>query len=242
MVGKQTGRIARGIALGALSSLSLLAPAAVHADELYVPDAEVRCPSKSVLGDHHTSRKQPLVLPKDWTYIASSSMNWIAVMTQMQAVHCVETAWFEVADNYQRFDNRFLGFSWRGYEAGGYILIDSVGTGQSMDIGTKPSFSPDKTFFAVVQFSEAGWGGFEGFAVWRIYPGGITPMRVETTIPNLADWRIDRWEGEDCLHLSAIPHDRITDWNDLSQYRRDSYVAAPAGGWALTPGDICPTS
>ncbi len=240
MVGKQTGRIARAIMGAALAALACAAPASAQSSDSPT-DAQKQCPTEPILEGGYTVRKAPLKLPSEWSKSASASRNWIAVKTRMDAVLCIETSWFDVADNFERFDDRFLGFDWQGYEAWGYMLIDTAGTGQSMEVGIKPNFSPSNSRFALMQHSETAWGGFEGFAVWRIYSAGWTPERVETNTPFLADWRIDRWEGDDCLHLSAIPHERVTDWDDLSKYKRDRFVAGAAGGWALTPGDTCPS-
>ncbi len=243
MVGKQTGRIARGMMGAALAALACAVPASAQLGGAAAspPDAQKQCPAKPSIEGDYNNRDKPLALPEAWSAFASSSMNWIAVATELGTVHCVDTTWFIASEKYDQFDERLLGIAWQGYEAWGYVLIDTAGVGSSMEIGTRPVFSPSNSLFAVVQWTETGWGGFEGFAVWRNYPGGISPVRVETNVPFLADWRIDRWEGEDCLHLSAIPHERVTDWDDLSKYERDRYVAGAAGGWALTPGDTCPS-
>jgi len=207
------------------------------------PNARQACPSTPILAEATSlrTRRVPLVLPQDWLPFVSASRDWIAVRTQMDSVHCLETAWFDDADNFERFDDRFIGFAWAGNEAWGYVLIDTVGAGSSMDVGAKPVFSPGGYRFAALQVSEAGWGGFEGFAIWRTYPGGITPEHVDTQPPRMVDWRLDRWEGNDCLHVSAIPYDRIEDWENLTQYSRDSYVSGSATGWKLTAGNACPT-
>ncbi len=243
MVGQETIRTARRVSLASAFGLAatLAAPAFAQSEQSAAPDANTDCPALSIGEDTLRSRTDPLPLPDDWKGFAGSSMNWIAVRTELGTVHCVKTAWFDATKDYERLTDRFLGFDWGGYEAWGYMLIDTSEAGQSMDVGAKPMFSPNGFRFATVQFSDAGWGGFEGFAVWRVYEGGMTPEHVDTRLPYMADWRLDGWEGDDCIRLSAIPHDRIEDWEKLSEYARDSYVSGSATGWKLTPGSTCPT-
>ena len=243
MVGKPQGAIAGAMIAAAITVIaaSLASAVAAQDNSQVAPDAKRACPANPIMEDALRSRTQPLALPTDWSGFADMSMNWLAVRTRMDAVHCVETAWFDQVDGYDQLGDRFLGLAWQGYEAWGYMLIDTAGTGTGMDVGAKPALSPSGEKFATLHLSDAGWGGFEGFAVWRTSPGGMTPLHVDTHLPYMVDWRIDRWEGDDCLHISAVPQDRIANWEDLPTTARDAYVSCAATAWDIAPGSLCPT-
>lgn len=225
-------------ALPVVLACGIAAPANAQTETL-PPDANKACPNRPVLDDATLERDTELALPPEWAGFADMSMHWLAVRTQLGSVHCVETTWAINADAFEKLDDRFLGYEWNGYEAGGYTLIDTAGTGSSTDTGARPVFSPTSGHFAAVQFSDAGWGGLEGFAVWRTFTSGMSPVHVDTNLPTMADWRIDKWENEGCLHLSAVPNDRVVDWRKLAEYPRDRYVSRARDGWKLRAGDSC---
>jgi hypothetical protein len=206
-----------------------------------MPDLSA-CERLAVDPDAVSSRTMAPTLPREWTGIARSSRNWLAITTNIGATHCSYLGWYDEIETPERLGGRFLGFAWTGLEAWGYILIDPTGTGQVADTGARPHFSPRGRRFATVQWSDAGWGGFEGFAVYDIRRTDFVPVHVDTKLEYFADWRIDQWEGEDCVHLSAVPYERIdSNWENLPAAARDPYVAGAATGWRLTVGDICPT-
>jgi hypothetical protein len=186
-------------------------------------------------------RDEPLALPADWRAFAHSSVDWLAIATKAGTTHCVAIAWYDEAAEFERFGDRFAGFAWSGLEAWGYVLVDREWTGSELDTGTRPAFSPGGRRIAAVQWSDSGWGGFEGFGVWDIHVRDLRPAHIDTALPGLQDWRIDGWEDEDCLHLSAVPYERIEgDWERLATAERDRYVAGAPTGWRLTPGETCP--
>ena len=241
MVEQEAHRTARGLTAFGFIALALAAalPAMAHPDK--APSTGY-CDALPVDPETISPEQNPLALPDDWKDFAKLTDHWIAVKTRSDTTHCVSVDWILAGEDYERFDDRFAGFEWTGYEAWGYILIDTAGTGRDIDTGARPVFSPHGYSFATIQFSDAGWGGFEGFAIWRIAPKTIEPIHVTTDLPSLTDWRIDRWEDEDCLHLSAVPWDRIDgNWDNLPRLARDHYVAAAAKGWEIMPGEACPT-
>ncbi len=120
------------------------------------------------------------------------------------------------------------------------MLIDRSGDGQEVDTGAKPVFSPGGGRFATVQQSDAGWGGFEGFAVYAVHPRGFSPEYLEFGLPELEDWRIDRWVGENCIILSAVPRERLEgDYDRLPTAKRDEYISKAEDRWKLAPGSKC---
>ncbi len=242
MVGKATCRIAGAMIAIATASVALALPASAQDTPQARPDASAACPDRPTLEGAVPERDTALTLPAEWEDFANMSMHWLAVRTQLGTVLCIETTWAIDVANFEKFDDRFVGFDWSGYEVGGYMLIDTAGTGSVTDTGAKPLFSPDKGHFAAVQFSDAGWGGLEGFAVWRTYSGGMAPMHVDTFLPTMADWRIDKWENEGCIHLSGVPYERVKDWRKMEQYERDRYVSRSREGWKLSSSAECSKS
>ena len=223
-------------------ALANAAPLLAH-DREAAPDIAL-CDSFPAEPEAIKTREEPLQLPEEWADFATSSKNWIAVRTDFGVTHCVDTAWFETASDFERLNEKFVGFAWEGYEAWGYTVVHLAGQGASFDTGARPVFSPSGDKFAALQVSDAGWGGFEGFAVWRTYGNVIYPIAINTRIEiiPMVDWRIERWEGEDCLHISAVEwEDLNNDWKNLASAKRHPYVAGAAGDWAISPGQRCPT-
>jgi len=111
-------------------------------------------------------------------------------------------------ENFRQFaDGRFLGFSYLGYEASGYLLVDRAMSDADAVIATgeAPMLSPDGRWFAAVQFSGAGWGNLEAFGLWEVTPEGLRERLFDTALPAGEDWRVDGWAREDCVALSAAP-------------------------------------
>jgi len=142
---------ALGVTAGCIATPAQAAPDLAACDRLKIdPDAL-------------NSRTEAPELPADWSEIARASRNWLAVSTEAGSTYCSNIGWHDSYKEFDRFADRFLGLAWSGYEAWGYLLIDTTGTGNEIDTGAKPVFSPGGYHFATVQWSEAGWGGFEGF-------------------------------------------------------------------------------
>ena len=237
MVGQKTIRIAWKV-VAASTVLSIAAPALAHPDPAPSLAYCAAIPQQEL--DFEWDGEKSFALPEGWSEFAATSDNWMAVATRAGTTECVDLNWMFEGKDFEVLKDRFIGFNWIGYEAFGYTLIDRAGTGTVLDTGTRPTFSPEGFRMAALQSSESGYGGLEGFGIWHIYETGLKPIYLSSTMPFMADWRIDRWEGDDCLHISAIPFDRIEDWEDLSQYERDSYVSGAATGWKLTAGNTCP--
>jgi hypothetical protein len=189
-------------------------------------------------------RTKPLPVPRNYQMLITSSREQFAVATIYGGTTCVDTrAMTEVRTFTLSRDRRFLEFDWDGYEAGGHIVVDRTGKGQSIDTGVSPTSSPSGRLFAAIQQSEAAFGSLEGFGVWQVGVVGVRQLTLQEDIPRMADWRIDGWAGDACINLSGIPYERITDPGaKLSKFPRDRYVARPVGrGWVLTPSTTgCP--
>ena len=113
------------------------------------------------------------------------------------------------------------------------IVVDRTGTGRELDTGVAPVYSPSGRRFAAADLGEAGYGALNAFAVWQVERASIRQLAKHEEIPDATDWTIERWVGERCLELSAIPWDGYTGQADAP---RDTYRAREAGGWRIEPG------
>lgn len=244
MVTGGAGRMAQRL-IGLVSVLAALAPAhGAEARPSAAPDIALcnAFPSDpEALGD----REGALALPADWASMAMASRGWIAVKTEFDSTYCVDTGWMSDGKGFEGFGTRFLGFAWEGTEAFGYILIDRAGQGRAIDTGARPVFSPDGSRFAALQRSDANARGFEGFAIWQVHDNALNPYIVNAGPPlhPMHDWRVDRWEGGNCLHISAVAYESFGgDWERLPSAPRSRFVASAAKGWQIGAGQSCPRS
>jgi hypothetical protein len=183
-------------------------------------------------------RKQPLPVPAGLRAIVKADLLHYAVSTTAGGTVCVDTSWIEsVRDVTGAQDGRFLVFGWQGNEAHGHMIVDRAGRGQVIDTGVAPTFSPSRTLLAAVEMSESGFGSLNAFAVWRVEAVGVHESGRVEDLPSMSDWRIDRWTGENCVALSALPLDA----EEASRAARTRFAARPAGrGWTVTKGS-CPS-
>jgi hypothetical protein len=196
-------------------------------------------------------RETGLPVPHAFAGVVRSNLYHFLVSTLNGGTLCVDTSWmFQIEE--PTAEGRFLSFAWVGYEAFGHILVDRAGQGTVIDTGEAPAFSPNGEFVAGLQVSEAGWGGLEGFAIWRVTPTGLAKHFTLVTdkdgpLPEvfrgeLAEWRIDNWVGEDCLAISAASWDALEAvGEDFENAARTPFHARRDDGWAVKPGppDAC---
>lgn len=200
--------------------------------------------TKEAAKDFIDFERDQITLPKDWRRFAVVSKEWLTVRTKSGAIECVDLTWIGEMSGFETFGDRFVGFEWEGFEAFGYVLVDRALTGTVIETGKRPEFSPHGHIMAALQHSESDWGLFNGFGVWEVHDSGLQARYLTKNLPRpTTDWRIDRWEEEDsCIHISAIPIDRIGDnWQNLEQVKRDQYVSGFHNGWEVQPGTTCPT-
>jgi len=203
------------------------------------PDLSTCEPPVSPNGGERT-RTTPLPVPKALRPVLKSSLFHYAIATRPPGTICIDTSWKDTAENIALSpDGRFLAFDWMGYETAGHIVVDRTGKGQIIETGVAPVFSPSRALFASVEISESGFGALNAFAVWRVLPVGVRQVgQIDEAMPAMADWRIDRWSGESCIQLSALPLDAAPD----SRIARTRFAARPKGrGWAVARG-ACPSA
>ncbi|MDR2858297.1 MAG: hypothetical protein LBV50_10685 [Novosphingobium sp.] len=184
-------------------------------------------------------RKRPLPVPAGLRAIVKADLDHYAIATLGGGTVCVDTSWMESMEGFTGSQNgRFLSFGWHGYEAFGHMFIDRAGRGQAVDTGVAPSFSPSRALMAAVEISESTFGSLNAFAVWRIEASGVREIGRVEDLPSMFDWRIDRWAGESCIALSALPLDA----EEARKAPRTRFVARPKGrGWSVGRG-TCPSA
>jgi hypothetical protein len=101
---------------------------------------------------------------------------------------------------------------------------------------------------ASVPENESGEYQVDGVGVWQILPNRVVErMTVKRDdMPADMDWQIDRWSGNRCVELSAIPRATFEDFvrahngddspEALAKVRRDHFRLSPvAGTWRIVP-------
>lgn len=193
-----------------------------------------RCPARRLLEEGLRERTAPIPVPAEFSSLMASAMDNLAVVTLDGATVCVDSSWMEeIHDPRLSADGRFASFTWGGYEAYGHVIVDRSGRGQELDTGVAPVHSPSGRRFAAADLGEAGYGALNAFAVWQIEPTRIRELGKQEEIPDATDWTIDRWVGERCVELTAIPWDGYTGEDGAP---RDRYRARESSGWLIEPG------
>jgi len=238
---KALALILAALPVAALPVAALIAtPALAKAPDL----AACQRPSPENPGERQRTR--PLPVPSALTGVLRASVLNYAVATLGGETLCIDTSWMESAEKIALLaDGRFLSFDWLGYESFGHKLVDRTGKGQVIDTGVAPSFSPSRGRLAAADLSESGFGALGAFAVWQVTPTGLRQIANVTQVPEMLDWRIDGWAGEDCVKLSAIRFDKAPEDGDYAKAPRSRFIARPLrGAWRIvpaTPGS-CPAA
>lgn len=203
-------------------------PAAVAEPDL------AACPARELLEEGLRQRTEPLAVPAVFRDVMRSGMDNFAFTTREGATVCVDASWMEeIHDPSLSADGRFASFDWAGYEAFGHVIVDLSDAGQVLDTGVAPVLSPSGQRFAAADLSESGYGALNAFAVWQIEPAGIRQLGKQEEVLPATDWHIERWSGERCLELTAIPWDGYTGEADAP---RERFRAREAADWRIEPG------
>jgi hypothetical protein len=193
------------------------------------------CPARAPLEEGLRQRAAPIPVPAELRAVMASGMDDFAVLTQAGETVCVDASWMEaIHDPRLSADGRFASFDWEGYESYGHVIVDRSGEGQVLDTGVSPLFSVTGDRFAAADLGEAGYGALNAFAVWQIEQTGIRQLGKQQEVPSAADWHIERWAGETCVELSAIPWEGYTGEPETA---REPFRARAAGGWRIEPGN-----
>lgn len=220
---------------GIAAILSLLAAAAAPS----ASPSLAACPPVKQAERWERERKVPLPVPAAFRALIKADVTRYAVATLGGGTKCLDVSFIESVERMALSpDGRFLSFGWIGYEAYGHLVVDRSGKGQAIDTGVAPTFSPSRARLASVEYSESGFGSLNAFAVWRVEPTGLREIGRVEDLPSMSDWRVDRWAGEDCVVLSALPLDA----DRASRAPRTRYAARTgARGWSVAKGS-CPSA
>jgi hypothetical protein len=211
------------------------APAASPPAQVTTPDLAA-CAAMPPVEGTEVERKGPLPVPAAITALVAADRTHLAVSTLAGGTTCIDTSWMEDAQAMALSpDRRFLSFEWLGYETGGFVLVDRSGKGQSVETGARPVPSPSGRRLAAVEYSESGFGTLNGFALWEVRPQGLREAARLGFPEGLTEWRLDGWQGEDCLRLSAIRFENLPqDDAEEGKGKRDAWAVRRTGaGWAL---------
>jgi hypothetical protein len=189
-------------------------------------------------GDPELERKGPLLIPIGSRAVMAANRDFVAVRLLSGATFCLFAREWEEIEPPALFSNgRFLGFTWHGNEAGGYILVDRVGKGAKFDTGAKPIPSPGGRRLASLEWSESGFGSLNGVLVLDVLPGSLRETaRIGEMPEGLTDWRFDRWRSENCIEISSLPFAAMTnpDGSAPAGTPRKRFTVQPKGpSWAL---------
>lgn len=189
-------------------------------------------------GDPELERKGALRVPATLRRVIAANRDFVAVRTLTGATFCLfAREWEVIKPAVLSPDGRYLGFAWHGNEAGGYIFVDRAGKGAKFDTGARPVPSPNQRRLAALEWSESGFGSLNGVLVLDVLPGSLREAaRIGEMPEGLGDWRFDRWRGNACIDVSALPFTTMTnrDGSAPSGTPRMRYSVRPQGAtWAL---------
>jgi len=195
------------------------------------------CPKRQLLEEGLRGRTSPIAVPAALREVMRSDMDNFAFTTLGGATVCVDASWMEaIREPTLSADKRFVAFGWDGYEAFGHAIVDRAGAGQAIDTGVAPVRSPSGKRMAALDYSEAGYGALNAFAVWDVAPERLVEVTKIDTLPEMYGWRLERWRGESCLELSAISWDDFAEHGGEAEAPRQGFVARPvAGTWQVQP-------
>jgi hypothetical protein len=221
----------RGIGAG----LALILAVSLGAPARAAPSPNLRgCAPPEVPDSGERQRAAAIPVPPALRGLLRSSLYHFAVTTLNGGAICIDTSWIETAENLALTpDGRFVSFGWLGYETYGHYMVDRAGKGAAIETGVTPVFSPSRRRFAAADQTESEFGALSGLAVWQVDAKGTAEIARIADLPRLNGWRVDRWAGEACIELSALPTD--IDPAAARPGQRVRFRAGPAkAGWRVT--------
>jgi hypothetical protein len=103
-------------------------------------------------------------------------------------------------------NGRFLGFKYVAVEAGGYWIVDRARADATTVYGgdAEPLFSPDSQRFALLSSPQELDNLLGSLTVHDLLPQSAVLRFSTNLLPLAAGWRIERWQGNQCLIASFI--------------------------------------
>ena len=210
----------------------------VSAAAAVTPDLSA-CARPAPLESSERLRTAPVAVPAALKSVMRSDMESFAFTTLDGETACLDASWIETIDKASLSpDGRFASFDWFGYEAFGHVIVDRAGKGAVIDPGVKPLASPSGKLLAAIDITESGYGPMNAFTVWRLDPAPIGQLAVHEEVPAATDWKVERWAGEGCVELSAIPWEVYADPEAPADPPREAFHAR-AARWSVEAGR-CP--
>lgn len=199
-----------------------------------------QCPAASPLQRAGIARVAPVAIPagasKMLGSVVRSNETWLGVSSFSGRTHCVDVRLMSAVDNMELMQGgRFVSFDWKGYHPAGYpadghMLVDRTGSGQHVDTGGRPVFSPSGQHVAAAYQSETAFAQLEGFGVWQVTPGGLNRVALLSDLPEMQGWQVDGWASETCVNLSALPFSRAR-----GAVARERFIARKTGNsWRVS--------
>jgi hypothetical protein len=201
------------------------------------------CPEYPFVTTDVRERKSPLPVPPALSGVLASDLDHYAVTSLGGGTVCVDTRSMDRTSNLAlSADKRFVSWDWDGMEAFGHVVVDRAGPGVSVDTGTAPVASPSGGRLAAVDWSESAFGALNAFAVWEKAPGSLREIgRVDSPPEGFTEWKVEGWQGESCVTLSALSFEQSAE-GTRGKAARTRFVAHPKGAsWVVAPAgkDSC---
>jgi hypothetical protein len=150
---------------------------------------------------------------------------------------CIETSWIESTKDMELSeDGRFVSFEWFGYEAYGFKLVDRSGAGAVMETDLKPVSAPSGMLIAAYEHTESGFGSLNALGIWQVSANPVREVAIVQLPEGLTDWRFDRWNGENCIEISATSFEQLDEDGSRPGYTaRNRFVSRSIKGWEPEP-------
>jgi hypothetical protein len=143
-------------------------------------------------------------IPATLASFVSATETTITVKRDSGTPACLDVSYGDVDAWDSLAEGRLLGVGISGHEYNSYLVVDRDGTGEPIETGRAPIFSPSGRRFASVDVSEAAFGAFEALGVWEITDGSIKTLAgIEDLLDRGNDWRLVGWASEDCIIFST---------------------------------------
>jgi len=147
---------------------------------------------------------RPVKVPSQLATYVSAGATTLTVQRTNGVPACIDIGGVDVTSFDTFLHGRMIGAEIIGNEYNSYLLVDRNGTGNPVETGVKPTFSPSGKRFASVDISEAGFGAFEALGVWEVSGNSIRNLvTLEDILDRGYDWKLVRWASDDCVVFST---------------------------------------
>ncbi len=153
--------------------------------------------------DPDFSPERPVRVPPALQPFVKASDTTLTISTFGKAPVCVDISTADVRDLEVFAEGRLVGFALTGYEWDAYSIVDRAKPGSQIEIGDRPTFSPNGKRFAAVQTSGDG-GGLQGMGAWEVTKTAVQPLFFLSGGLMGYGAKLERWVGNDCFIVSWL--------------------------------------